>query len=54
MTKQEAEKVVKDLNDDDRRDLLMYLAEVFDFRVLDDKEDVTYFLATDGKFPTEG
>ena len=51
MNKKESEKVVAELGIEDRQDLLMFLAETFDFRVLDNAgEDVTYFLATDGKF----
>lgn len=51
MNKQEAEKVVGELETDDRHDLLMFLAEVFDYRVFDSTdENVTYFLATDGNF----
>lgn len=46
MNKQEAEKVVGELETDDRHDLLMFLAEVFDYRVLDGGNDVTYFLST--------
>lgn len=53
MHKKQAEEVVKELDEDERQDLLMYLAESFNFKVLDEKDrDVTYFLATDGKFPT--
>ena len=54
MHKKTAEEVVKDLDEDQRMDLLMYLAEQFDLKVSNDKEEVTYFLATDGKFPAEG
>jgi hypothetical protein len=50
VNKQESEKIVEELEEGDRQDLLMYLAEIFDFRVLDAGEDVTYFLATDGNF----
>lgn len=53
MNKKQAEEIVKNLGEDERRDLLMYLAEVFDFTVRDKNGDATYFLATDGNFPTE-
>ena len=48
MDKVQAEKVVAELDADERHDLLMFLAETFDYRVVDSKgEDKTYFLATD-------
>lgn len=49
MNKVEAEKVVAGLGADARRDLLMYLAERFDYRVVDENgESATYFLSTGG------
>ena len=50
MNKSEAERVVKDLDEDQRQDLLMYLAEIFESTVHKEGKDVTYYLATDGKF----
>lgn len=47
MTRKEAEKVVEGLNEDERYDLIMHLAEQFGFRVQnEDGEDVTFFLST--------
>ena len=54
MTKVECEQIVKDLDEDKRMDLLMYLAEEFGVRVKSNEgEDITYYLATDGNFPTQ-
>jgi len=47
VNKKEAEKVVGELETDERQDLLMFLAEIFDFRVFDGDDEVTYFLSTD-------
>jgi len=48
MDKHQAQQVVGHLSEDERRDLLMYLAEEFNLRVQDvEGKDVTYFLATD-------
>lgn len=44
--KLEAEEFVKDLNQDQRADLIMYLAECFNYRVIDGGTDITYFLST--------
>lgn len=46
MTKEDAEKLVKDLSDDERYDLIMYLAEHFGFQVYKEGEDITFFLST--------
>jgi hypothetical protein len=51
MNKKEAEKIVSTLDQDDRMDLIMYLAECFDYRVFDTNmpKDITYFLETGTK-----
>ena len=47
MNLKEVESVVKEMSEDDKRDLLMGLAEHFDYRVRNKgDEDVTYFLST--------
>lgn len=48
MDKHQAQQVVGHLSEDERRDVLMYLAEEFNLAVQDaEGHDVTYFLATD-------
>ena len=48
LDKAQSQQVVGHLNEDERHDLLMYLAEEFNVRVLDSEgKDVTYFLCTD-------
>lgn len=53
MNKLEAEEFVKDLKEDDRADLIMYLAECFNYRVIDCGTDITYFLSTGTDDPYE-
>ncbi len=46
LNKIEAEKVISKLDEDQRVDLLMYLAEMFDSRVISEKGyDATYFIS---------
>ena len=52
MTITEAQELLANVSDDDRMDLLMFLAEQFDFSVFRGGEDITYFLSTgDGLLP---
>lgn len=52
MTLAEAEKLLSGVSEDDRMDLLMFLAEQFDCRVQRGGEDITYFLSSgDGLLP---
>jgi hypothetical protein len=46
MTKEQAEKLVAHLGEDERMDLLMYLAELFGFTVHKDKRRASYYLST--------
>ena len=47
MNLKEANSVTKELDEDQKHDLLMALAEHFDYRVHNkENEDVTYFLST--------
>lgn len=47
MTKKEAERIIHILEEHERYDLIMYLAEQFDFRVHSAGKDITFFLATE-------
>lgn len=46
MNKLEAEKLISHLDADQRVDLLMHLAEEFEYRVYSGNEEKTYFLPT--------
>ena len=46
LNKIEAEKIVSNLNKDERMDLLMYLAEEEEIIAVRDGEDITYFLSS--------
>lgn len=39
--------LIKDLDTDKKTDLIMYLAEVLNYRVTKDGKDATYFLSTE-------
>lgn len=47
MNKAEAEILISHLDEDERMDLLMYLAEETNMRVYSSDKDVTYFISTD-------
>ena len=44
--KSAAKKFLKPLNEDDKLDLLMYLAEEMGLRIFKNEEDITYFIPT--------